>query len=87
MDVIALAQFDIKNVVATLGTAATSEHIEKMLRISNKLIFCFDGDTAGVKAAWRALENSLSFLKNGRQFNIVIKNPIANNAIAADSIK
>ena len=67
MDVIALAQFDIKNVVATLGTAATNEHIEKMFRISNKLIFCFDGDAAGVRAAWRALENSLSFLKNGKQ--------------------
>ena len=67
MDVIALAQFGIKNVVATLGTAATKEHIEKMFRITNKLIFCFDGDEAGGRAAWRALENSLSFLKNGKQ--------------------
>ena len=67
MDVIALAQFDIKNVVATLGTAATNEHIEKMFRITNKLIFCFDGDKAGERAAWRALENTLSFLKKGRQ--------------------
>jgi len=67
MDVIALAQFGIKNVVATLGTAATVEHIEKMFRITNKLIFCFDGDEAGKRAAWRALENSLSFLKNGKQ--------------------
>jgi len=56
-----------KNVVATLGTAATKEHIEKMFRITNKLIFCFDGDEAGGRAAWRALENSLSFLKNGKQ--------------------
>ena len=67
MDVIALAQFGIKNVVATLGTAATFEHIGKLFRITNKLIFCFDGDKAGEKAAWRALENSLSLLKNGRQ--------------------
>ena len=67
MDVIALAQFGIKNVVATLGTAATFEHIGKLYRITNKLIFCFDGDKAGEKAAWRALENSLSLLKNGRQ--------------------
>ena len=67
MDVIALAQFGIKNVVATLGTAATFEHIGKLFRITNKLIFCFDGDKAGKKAAWRALENSLSLLKNGRQ--------------------
>ena len=67
MDGIALAQFGIKNVVATLGTAATFEHIGKLFRITNKLIFCFDGDKAGEKAAWRALENSLSLLKNGRQ--------------------
>jgi len=67
MDVIALAQFGIKNVVATLGTAATIEHIEKMFRITNKLIFCFDGDVAGERAAWRALENSLPFLKNSKQ--------------------
>ena len=67
MDVIALAQFGIKNVVATLGTTATVEHIEKMFHITNKLIFCFDGDEAGKRAAWRALENSLSFLKNGKQ--------------------
>ena len=67
MDVIALAQFGIKNVVASLGTAATVEHMEKMFRITNKIIFCFDGDMAGGKAAWRALENSLPLLKNGRQ--------------------
>ena len=67
MDVIALAQFGIKNVVATLGTAATIDHLEKMFRITNKLIFCFDGDKAGKRAAWRALENSLSFLKNSKQ--------------------
>ena len=67
MDVIALAQFGIKNVAASLGTAATVEHMEKMFRITNKIIFCFDGDMAGGKAAWRALENSLPLLKNGRQ--------------------
>ena len=67
MDVIALAQFGIKNVAASLGTAATVEHMEKIFRITNKIIFCFDGDMAGGKAAWRALENSLPLLKNGRQ--------------------
>ena len=67
MDVIALAQFGIKNVAASLGTAATVKHMEKMFRITNKIIFCFDGDMAGEKAAWRALENSLPLLKNGRQ--------------------
>jgi DNA primase len=67
MDVIALAQFDIKNAVASLGTAATPEHIEKMFRVTNKIVFCFDGDEAGKKAAWRGLENSLSLLKDDKQ--------------------
>ena len=67
MDVIALAQFDIRNAVASLGTAATSDHLEKMFRITSKVVFCFDGDEAGKKAAWRALENSLPLLRNGRQ--------------------
>ncbi len=71
MDVIALAQYGIKNAVACLGTAATVEHLEKMFRITNKLVFCFDGDTAGKKAAWRALENSLTLLRNGRQVHFI----------------
>lgn len=67
MDVIALAQHGINNAVASLGTAATSEHIDKLFRHSGKLVFCFDGDEAGKKAAWRALENALPMLKEGRQ--------------------
>jgi DNA primase len=67
MDVIALAQFGIRNVVASLGTAATPEHLEKMFRITGKLVFCFDGDNAGKKAAWRGLENALPLLRDGRQ--------------------
>ena len=67
MDVIALAQFGIDNAVATLGTAATEHHLEKLYRVSNRLVFCFDGDKAGKKAAWRALEIALSQLKEGRQ--------------------
>jgi DNA primase len=67
MDVIALAQFDIRNAVASLGTAATPEHMEKMFRITNKVVFCFDGDEAGKKAAWRGLENSLPLLKDDKQ--------------------
>jgi DNA primase len=67
MDVIALAQFGISNAVASLGTAATPEHIEKMFRVTNKIVFCFDGDEAGKKAAWRAMENSLALLRDGRQ--------------------
>ena len=67
MDVIALGQYGIRNVVASLGTAATPEHLEKLFRITNKLVFCFDGDDAGRKAAWRALENARRKLKDGKQ--------------------
>lgn len=56
MDVVALAQFGISNAVATLGTAATLRHIHLMLRYTHELVFCFDGDTAGQKAAEHALE-------------------------------
>lgn len=67
MDVIALAQFGIKNAVASLGTAATPEHMDKMFRMTNKVVFCFDGDEAGKKAAWRGLEISLPLLKDDKQ--------------------
>lgn len=62
MDTIALSQFDIPYAVATLGTAATPEHVKLLLKYSEQIIFCFDGDNAGRKAAWRALENSLAFV-------------------------
>lgn len=62
MDVVALAQHGIGNAVATLGTATTTTHIRKLLRIVDRVVFCFDGDAAGRKAAWRALENSLEAL-------------------------
>ena len=71
MDVIALAQYSIGNAVASLGTAATEEHIEKLFRLTDKIMFCFDGDEAGKKAAWRALENSLPQLRDGRQINFI----------------
>lgn len=67
MDVVAMAQFQIPNSVATLGTAATSEQIEKLFKKCAKLVFCFDGDKAGIKAGWRALETTLPLLKDGRQ--------------------
>lgn len=67
MDVIALAQYGIGNAVASLGTAATPEHLEKMFRVTGKVVFCFDGDEAGKKAASRAMENSLALLRDGRQ--------------------
>jgi len=59
MDVVALAQFDVSYAVATLGTATTPVHVSKLLRLADELVFCFDGDAAGRKAAWRALEVSL----------------------------
>jgi DNA primase len=66
MDVIGLAQHGVKTAVATLGTAINNEQIEKLFRSSKSLIFCFDGDNAGKKAAWRSLEQCLSSLKEGR---------------------
>jgi DNA primase len=59
MDVVALAQYGVGNAVATLGTATTPVHVAKLLRLAEEVVFCFDGDAAGRKAAWRALEVSL----------------------------
>lgn len=65
LDVLALAQHGISQAVATLGTATTTEHIEKMSRLTGKIIFCFDGDRAGRQAAWRALNSALPVLRDG----------------------
>lgn len=65
MDVIALAQYGITNVVATLGTAISTKQIQQLLRVCSRIFFCFDGDAAGKAAAWRALENSLPLLREG----------------------
>jgi DNA primase len=59
MDVIALAQFGVTNVVATLGTATTAEHLQLLSRTAPEVVFCFDGDHAGRAAAWKALESTL----------------------------
>jgi DNA primase len=64
MDVVGLAQLGIGNAVATLGTATTPDHIKKLLRASDKVIFSFDGDGAGRKAAWRALQACLPMLRD-----------------------
>jgi len=66
MDVVALAQFGVGNAVATLGTATTPIHVRKLLRQADKVVFCFDGDKAGRKAAWRALEASLEALADDK---------------------
>ena len=65
MDVVSLAQHGISNAVATLGTAATREHMIKLFRTTPRVVFCFDGDLAGKRAAWRAAETLLPLLKDG----------------------
>ncbi|WP_111657486.1 DNA primase [Isoalcanivorax indicus] len=67
MDVIALAQHGVDNAVATLGTATTEEHAQKLFRQVDEVVFCFDGDDAGRRAAWRALESALATLEDGKQ--------------------
>ena len=64
MDVVGLAQQGIANAVATLGTATTPDHVKKLLRTSDKVIFSFDGDGAGRRAAWRALQACLPVLRD-----------------------
>ncbi|KRC82949.1 DNA primase [Achromobacter sp. Root83] len=64
MDVVGLAQQGIANAVATLGTATTPDHVKKLLRTSDKVIFSFDGDKAGRRAAWRALQACLPVLRD-----------------------
>jgi DNA primase len=71
MDVIALAQNGVGNAVATLGTATTANHVSKLLRQVDRIVFCFDGDKAGRKAAWRALENSLEALADNKRLGFV----------------
>jgi DNA primase len=71
MDVIALAQHGVGNVVATLGTATTTTQVQKLLRQVNRIVYCFDGDAAGRKAAWRALENSLEVLPEQKSIGFV----------------
>ena len=66
MDVVALAQFDVRNAVATLGTAITIEHLDILFRQIYEIVFCFDGDMAGKKAAWKALELVLPLLTETR---------------------
>src|SRR5262245_8239267 len=71
MDVVRLHQAGVEYAVATLGTATTPEHLARIFRVVNELVFCFDGDRAGRAAAWRALENSLSQLREGRQIRFL----------------
>lgn len=71
MDVVALHQHDLRYAVATLGTATTPEHLQKIFRVTPEVVFCFDGDRAGRAAAWRALENALPEARDGRQLKFL----------------
>ncbi len=71
MDVVALAQHGVEYAVATLGTATTPYHVQKLLRLAEHIIFSFDGDKAGQKAAWRALENALPYLQDGKRISFL----------------
>lgn len=71
MDVIALHQFGLGKVVATLGTAVTPDHLELLFRHTAEVAFCFDGDTAGKRAAWKALETALPLMDGNRQVRFV----------------
>ncbi|MCY4472135.1 MAG: DNA primase [Kistimonas sp.] len=75
MDVIALAQQGITCAVATLGTATTTEQLSRLFRHSDQVVFCFDGDEAGTRAAWRALENALPVMKDGRLMRFLFLPP------------
>ena len=66
LDVVMLAQYGFTATVATLGTAISSVQVERLLRLTSELIFCFDGDRAGQQAAWRALESALPLMRDGR---------------------
>ncbi|MCK5871778.1 MAG: DNA primase [Methylococcales bacterium] len=72
MDVIALAQFKIYYAIATLGTATSQKLLEVLFRYSAELVFCFDGDKAGIKAAWRAIETAMPTLKDGRHIKVML---------------
>ena len=67
MDTVMLAQHGIRNVVATLGTATTREHLSLLFKSTARVVFCFDGDRAGRAAAWRALEQALPEVYEGRE--------------------
>ena len=71
MDVVALAQFGVGYSVASLGTATTADQIKLLMRQTDSVYFCFDGDNAGRKAAWRALENALPQLKDDKALHFL----------------
>ena len=75
MDVVMLHQYGCTYAVATLGTATTAVHITKLLRQADRIVFAFDGDSAGRRAAWRALENALPVLSDSKQLDFLFLPP------------
>jgi DNA primase len=75
MDVVALAQYGIDYAVAALGTATTPYHVTKLMRQTDEIVFCFDGDSAGRKAAWRAAMNALPALTDGLKLSFLFLPP------------
>ena len=75
MDVVMLAQHGVHNAVATLGTATTPQHVAKLLRLVERVVFAFDGDAAGRRAAWRALESCLPQLSDTRRIDFLFLPP------------
>lgn len=71
MDAVGLAQSGVENVVATLGTAATDANVQKLLKLASRVVFCFDRDSAGDRAAWRAMEVSLGHLADNKTVEIL----------------
>lgn len=71
MDVIALAQYGVRNTVATLGTATTDEHLKRLFRLVPRITFCFDGDRAGREAAWRALTHAINIVREGQRIDFL----------------
>ncbi|KJF90643.1 DNA primase [Photobacterium leiognathi] len=71
MDVVALAQFGVDYAVASLGTSTTGDHIQSLFRQTSTVVCCYDGDRAGRDAAWRAMEQALPYLTDGRQLKFM----------------
>ncbi len=71
MDVVSLAQFGVNNAVATLGTATTRTHVQRLFRLAAEIVFCFDGDRAGRAAAWKAMQAALPEMRDGRQLGFL----------------
>ncbi|MBE9608527.1 DNA primase [Chitinilyticum piscinae] len=75
MDVVMLHQHGVEYAVASLGTACTPEHVKKLLKLADEVVFGFDGDKAGRRAAWRALENAMPLVRDGKEVRFLFLPP------------